>query len=125
MKTINMNPKTRAEQDAQITNYIKSIDTKQLKDLIKEYEDRANDLLEDKAYIINDYKRIVAYLEEQATPEHSFDNEADYFTYQYFIDELNNNQKIFQGYINDLKIIRADYKLRTKQEQANTSKRGR
>jgi hypothetical protein len=103
-----------------LTDYINSIDTKQLEYVIKLYENKGNELLNDKAKLIKDYQRINAYL----AIEPKIQNEEDYLIFNNFNSELDINKRLLNHYIEDLKILRTDLKFRTKQEKVSPKPRG-
>jgi len=89
-----------------LLDYINSLEVQQVLNLKKIYEDKGNQLIADKGQLIKDYKRIIAYI----TPEENFENEQDFFTFHCFNEELENNRKLLEFYIKDLKIIRTELK---------------
>jgi len=91
-----------------LIEYINSLELSQVQNLIKLYESKGNQLVADKTKLIKDYQRIMSYI----TPEENFESETDYFIFHCFSEELENNKKLLDFYVKDLKTIRKEYKSR-------------
>jgi len=116
----------------QLELYLKELTIEEIETELKEVEEFAKGLEQERNALMSKAKKISDYLKEQENQNELdieftfiYKSNYDYEFFKNYPEQVKIIQKNFKASLEDLKIIRQHYKLRTKQEQANTSKRGR
>jgi len=116
----------------QLELYLKELTIEEIETELKEVEEFAKGLEQERNTLMSKAKNISDYLKEQENQNELdieftfiYKSNYDYEFFKNYPEQVKIIQKNFKASLEDLKIIRQYYKLRTKQEQANTSKRGR